>query len=322
MSARRSILFVAYPGFELLDLSGPLAVFGAANQLAAVPPYDLAVASMHGGPVTDGLGLALQTNPCPAAIGAETTVIVLGALDGELRRAMGDARLIEWLARVAPCAERVCSVCTGAFVLAAAGVLDGRRATTHWMGCGHLGRAFPSVRVEPDALYVQDGRVWTSAGVAAGIDMALAMVRADTDAALMARVARRLVVYAHRPGGQSQFSEALSAQAAAGGAFGPLVEWIERHLAEDLSVRRLAERAGMSERSFHRKFLAVTGGTPSRFVDELRMARARGLLGAGMAIKDAARRTGFASESGFRAAFRERYGVPPATHRSLHGATR
>ena len=200
-------------------------------------------------------------------------------------------------------ARRVASVCTGAFLLAAAGVLDGRRAATHWMYCAKLARRFPAVRVEPDPIFVCDGPVWTSAGVTAGIDLALALVEEDLGRSVALAVARYLVVFLKRPGGQAQFSAALALQAAED-KFGALHDWINGHLADDLSLSVLADQAGMSERSFSRHYAEATGQTPARAIERLRVEAARRLLSdSRLPVKRIAQRCGFGSEETMRRRF-------------------
>lgn len=317
----RAIRFLIFPGFQLLDLSGPSAVFEMAARLGAA--YRIEALSPVGGGTATGCGLSIGSR----AIGSlpfepADTVIALGAEAGPLRLALQDARLIGAVRNAFGTAERIASVCTGAFLLAEAGLLDGRRATTHWAGCDAFERTYPAVRLERDALYVEDAGIWTSAGVTTGIDMALAMLRRDHGPALMGEVARRLVVYAHRPGGQSQFSAALAAQAAAGGVFAALLEAIEGTLDQPLTVEALARRAAMSERSFHRKFTASVGLTPAKFVETLRLDRAKRLLEGGAPVKAVAAAVGFGSEGGFRAAFQSRFGLSPSTYRVMHAEDR
>jgi transcriptional regulator GlxA family with amidase domain len=228
-----------------------------------------------------------------------------------------DAGLLDWIARAAQRARRVVSVCTGAYLLAAAGLLDSRRATTHWQWCEALAERYPDVRVEPDPVFVRDGNVWTSAGVTAGIDLALALVEEDLGPDVALASARELVVFLKRPGGQSQFSGALSAQQAARPALRELQAWIAGHLAEDLSVAALADQANMSERSFARAFRREVGDTPAAYVEKLRVERARVLLEDGApSLEGVARSAGFASAEVLRRAFHRRVGVPPADYRA------
>ena len=227
-----------------------------------------------------------------------------------------DAPLVDWVRDRAAQARRVASVCTGAFLLAAAGVLDGRRAVTHWKACARLAKRFPAVRVEPDPIFVRDGSVWTSAGVTAGIDLTLALVEEDLGRSIALAVARHLVVFLKRPGGQAQFSTTLALQTSED-KFGALHEWINGHLADDLSLTVLADQAGMSERSFSRHYAEATGQTPARAIERLRVEGARHLLlDSRVPIKRIAQRCGFGSEETMRRSFLRLLSVTPHDYRS------
>jgi transcriptional regulator GlxA family with amidase domain len=230
--------------------------------------------------------------------------------------AAANPALVDWLRQRAKRARRVASVCTGAFLLAAAGVLDGRRAVTHWKDCARLAQRFPALRVEPDPIFLCDGGVWTSAGVTAGIDLALALVEEDLGRAMALAVARHLVVFLKRPGGQAQFSVALALQAA-DDRFGALHDWIGSHLAEELPLSVLANQAGMSERSFSRHYAEATGQTPARAIERLRVEAARRLLSESRTpVKRIAQRCGFGSEETMRRSFLRLLAVAPRDYRS------
>ncbi len=234
--------------------------------------------------------------------------------------AAGDPALIGWLGARAASARRVASVCTGAFLLAACGLLDGRRATTHWSFCAELAERHPAVHVEPDPIFLNDGPVWTSAGVTAGIDLALALVEQDLGRTVALAVARYLVVFLKRPGGQAQFSAALSLQAA-DERFGDLHEWMASRLGGDLSLPSLARKAGMSERSFSRRYLEATGTTPARAVERLRVDAARRLLSESrQPVSRIAARCGFGSEETMRRSFLRLLAVAPQNYRTRFGA--
>jgi transcriptional regulator GlxA family with amidase domain len=228
--------------------------------------------------------------------------------------------LRQWLCKVAPKARRFGSVCTGAFVLAAAGLLDGKRVATHWASCDRLARRFPALTVDSDSLYVADGKVWTSAGVTTGIDMALALVEADLGAAMANLIARHFVLYARRPGYQSQFSPLLQAQTAAEAPFTGLIEWMQQNLDQPLDVPALAQRAGLSERSFYRKFTEATGKTPAHFVESLRLEAARTLLAKPLPLKTIAGKVGLSSPARLGQAFERRFGMAPSLFREMHRA--
>jgi transcriptional regulator GlxA family with amidase domain len=221
---------------------------------------------------------------------------------------------------VAPRTNRFGSVCTGAFMLAQAGLLDGKRVATHWASCARLAERFPALSVDAEALYVVDGKVWTSAGVTTGIDMALALVEADLGAATANLIARHFVLYARRPGYQSQFSPLLQAQTAAEAPFAALIDWMQAHLDEPLDVPALARRAGLTERSFYRKFTDATGKTPAHFVEALRLDAARTLLAQGLPLKAIAGRVGLTSSARLGAAFERRFGMAPSLFREMHRA--
>jgi transcriptional regulator GlxA family with amidase domain len=231
---------------------------------------------------------------------------------------MADPALRTRLPRLAAQARRFGSVCTGTFILAALGLLNGHRVATHWDACAPLASAFPAVRVDPEALYIADGRLWTSAGVSTGIDMALAMIADDLGAAIASDVAQRLVLYARRPGFQSQFSPVLRAQAKADSPFAELIGWIHAHLDAPLDVPSLAERARLTERTFHRRFVAATGETPARFVETARLDAARMLLSRGASLKTVAAQVGLFPASRLAEAFERRFGISPRLFRDMH----
>jgi transcriptional regulator GlxA family with amidase domain len=234
--------------------------------------------------------------------------------------AAADPVLVDWVRRRAKQARRTASVCTGAFLLAASGLLDGRRAVTHWSFCAELSRRYPAVRVEPDPIFVRDGSVWTSAGVTAGIDLALALVEQDLGRTVALAVARYLVVFLKRPGGQAQFSAALSLQTAED-KFKALHDWINRHLANDLSLAVLASHAGLSERSFSRHYAQATGLTPARAVERLRVEAARQLLlDSRLPIKRISQRCGFGSEETMRRSFLRSIAATPQEYRARFSA--
>lgn len=312
----RRVDILAFERVQLLDVAGPLQVFATANELAceagAPQPYDPHVVALRAGPVAASAGLQLIAEALPATRLKLDTLLVAGGFG--VADACTDTSLLRWIRQRSRNARRVASVCSGAFLLAATGLLDGRRVTTHWGRCAELARRFPAVRVESDPIFVRDGDVWTSAGVTAGIDLALAFVEADMGRAAALDVARQLVVFARRPGGQAQFSAGLSL--AAEPDFDTLHDWMTTNLRGDLSVPRLAARAGMSERNFARRYHAATGVTPSRAVERLRVEAARDALGTTRrSIKDVARRCGFGSEETMRRSFIRLLSVAPRDYR-------
>ena len=326
MSERR-VVIVAVPGHQPLDVLGPHEVFrGATDALAAGvgrgAPYAPVVAGARRGLVRSEGGLAIEATGSLASLASSRspidTLIVAGGRGA--RRAIEDRRLLSLVRRVAARSRRVASVCTGAYVLAAAGLLDGKRASTHWAYCDDLARRFPAVAVERDPIYVRDGSVWTSAGVTAGIDLALAMVEADLGRDVATTVARWMVVFVRRAGGQSQFSAQLAAQAAAREPLRDLQSWVLDHPSAPLDVPSLARRAGMSVRNFARAFRAETGLTPGAYVERARLDTARRLLETSSAsVEEIARRSGFGTPESLRRAFVRRVGLAPREYRSRFG---
>jgi len=249
---------------------------------------------------------------------ADDTVIVVGGEDRFMELAAASRALVQWLERAGRVVRRIGSVCDGAFILARAGVLDGRRVATHWSSCARLARLHPRLTVDREAIFVRDGRVWTSAGVTTGIDMALAMVEEDHGARLADSVAAHLVLYARRPGFQSQFSEELVAQTSASDQFGAVVTWLRANLRGPLDVDRLARRAGMSVRSLHRHCLQELGTTPRKLVEKLRVERARTLLTTTqLGTKTIAARCGFGTAPRMARAFERALGVAPTAYRAM-----
>jgi transcriptional regulator GlxA family with amidase domain len=317
-NAVRVVDVLTYPAVQLLDVTGPVQVFASANDSVAraggAPPYRLRVVAEGGEGVTASAGVALAAGPLTPLGEALDTLLVAGGEGAEA--AAENPVLVDWVRARATQARRVASVCTGAFLLAAAGMLDGRRAATHWMYCNKLAQRFPAVRVEPNPIFVRDGPVWTSAGVTAGIDLALALVEEDLGRTVALAVARYLVVFLKRPGGQAQFSAALALQTAED-KFGALHEWINGHLADDLSLSVLSDQAGMSERSFSRHYAEATGQTPARAIERLRVDAAQRLLSESrQPVKRIARRCGFGSAETMRRSFLRLLAVTPQDYRS------
>jgi transcriptional regulator GlxA family with amidase domain len=283
-------------------------------QAGEAVPYAIRIVAQGGERVEASGGVELAVHPLSPVDAALDTLVIAG---GEgVAAAATDPQLIDWVRERAKHARWTASVCTGAFLLAASGMLDGRRSVTHWAFCAELARRFPAVRVEPDPIFVQDGTVWTSAGVTAGIDLALALVEEDLGRAAALAVARYLVVFLKRPGGQAQFSEFLSLQTAED-RFGALHDWISNHLAGDLSLPVLAEQAGMSERSFSRHYAEQTGLTPARAVERLRVEGARHLLSeTRLPVKRISQRCGFRSEETMRRSFLRLLDTTPQDYRA------
>ncbi len=312
---RQRVVILAYPGVELLDVAGPANVLTAASRLLrGRGGYDVEIAASRAGPVetAGGIGLVAKRG-CGSLRPPIHTLVVPGGTD-----ALGAGRgLLPVIGRLASGVSRVVGVCTGAFLLAEAGILDGRRAVSHWMGCAALREGYPRVRVEEDAIFVRDGRVWTSAGVTAGMDLALALVEEDHGAALALEVARWLVMYLRRPGGQSQFSAPLTAQRAALGPIEATTAWASRNLAKDLSVEALARRASMSGRNYARVFKAQVGIGPATWVRTTRLEAARSMLElSSRSVKEIAIACGFSSLEALDHAFQRAMRTTPVAYRA------
>src|SRR3954453_20795137 len=315
------VVVLAYPGADLLDVAGPCSVFDAFEQAPGrpeedtTPGYRIEVVSTGGGSrVETSCGVALVAERDYLSVRGRVDTLLVAGGDGAWRAAR-DEQLLLWLRRMAPRVRRIGSVCNGAFVLAAAGLLDGRRATTHWQLCPRLARDHPAVAVEEDPIFVRDGNTYTSAGVTAGMALALAMVEEDHGHDAAMRIARHLVMFVHRPGGQSQFSAALDLQAAERRPIRDLQTWIAGHPAGDLSVEALAARVHMSPRNFARVFRDEVGQTPARFVEPSRVGGARRLLEESEAGLDwVARECGFGGADSMRRSFLRVLRVAPGSY--------
>jgi transcriptional regulator GlxA family with amidase domain len=303
----RRIAFLIYPDFQLLDAAGPIAVFEVAERYRP-GSYELRVIAVEPGLVVSSSGAAMQAVVPPRAGTIDTLVIAGG--DGS-RAASTCERTRRFIRTCATQARRTTSVCSGSYLLAAAGLLDGKLATTHWSRSGDFARKFPRVRLESDLIYVKTGRIWTSAGVTAGIDLSLALIEEDLGEIVARSTAQQLVVYYRRPGGQSQFSALLEMERA-NGRFAALLDHVRSRLDRRHSVAELAEHVCMSPRHFFRAFQAETGMTPAKAVEKLRVEAARGALGNGRAVRDVARSCGFVSTERMRRSFVRVFGVTPS----------
>jgi transcriptional regulator GlxA family with amidase domain len=311
----RDVVLVAFPGLQGLDLIGPAEVFAAAGEHVGRPAYRVRVAASAPGPARTSSGVAVVADEAIAEVtGPIDTLMVVGG-DGTYG-AVADEHLVHHVRRLARDARRVTSVCSGAFVLAQAGLLRGRRATTHWRACDLLARTFPDVDVDPDPIYVRDGHVWTSAGVTAGMDLALALVEDDHDRDVALAIARRLVLFLRRPGNQSQFSAHLQAQTAEHDGLRAVQHHVAEHPDADCSVGALARVALMSERSFARCFTAQVGITPARYVERVRVETARRLLEDGDdGVEAVAGAAGFGTAETMRRAFLRHLRTSPSEYR-------
>lgn len=309
---RREIAIVVFPGFQLLDAAGPVAVFEMAERFRP-GSYAIHVLAPGGGVVRSSSGVCLAAEPIQAC--RFDTVIVSGGNLAQVEQGQSD--IVDWLGE--DVSQRVAGVCSGAFFLAQAGLLDGRRATTHWAAADRFRQLYPRVRLDADRMFVRDGNAWTSAGISAGIDLALALVEEDLGPAISRRTAQQLVVHQRKHGGQSQYS-ALVDQGGKTGRFGDLIHWMRMRIAEPMTVERLAEHAAMSPRNFARAFVAEIGATPAKVVEGLRLEAARIAVETGHHQLDhIAASTGFGDASRMRRAFVRAFGMSPQSLRRSAG---
>jgi transcriptional regulator GlxA family with amidase domain len=303
----RALGFVVFPSFQILDATGPIAAFEIANRYAP-GAYTIRIVGSGRRSVASSSGIALRVEPMTPETRFHTLFVAGG--DG-VREAVRDERLLAFVKATAKRAQRIASVCSGAYVLATLGLLDGRRATTHWNRSAEFAQRFPKVRLEPDRIFIRDGRFWTSAGITAGIDLALAIVAEDLGETVARRTAQQLVVYYRRPGGQSQFSALLELERPEG-RFGHLLGCARERLHDKLGVEQLAAEAAMSPRHFARRFAAETGVTPARAIERLRVEWARERIEAGAdPIERIATASGFGDAERMRRAFLRAFGLPP-----------
>jgi len=313
-SPERNVVMVTFDSGQILDVTGPLEVFSHASRFLPAVRYRTQVVTRRGGSVMASCGLEFASIPISDVTGPVDTLMVGGGAG--IDSAVADTELVAQIRRLATDARRVTSVCSGAFLLAAAGLLNGRRATTHWADCGQLDDAYAEVTVDPDAIYVNDGNVWTSAGVTAGIDLTLALVADDHGHEAAATVARQLVVYLQRSGGQAQYSALLAGQAADTEPVRDLLSWLRDHLTDDLSVAALARQINLSERQFTRVFKAEVGATAADHVEAVRLESACRLLeSTNRTIEQIAKTCGFGTPETMNRAFRRRLNTTPGEHR-------
>jgi transcriptional regulator GlxA family with amidase domain len=323
------VVLLAYDEMNLLDLCGPLQALSTANVRCSRGKsvlYETIVASVDGGLITTGSGLAVMTVALASLDKLPIdTLIAPGGCKGDVFYA--PPRLVKWIVQRAPKVRRLCSVCTGSFLLAAAGQLTGRRVATHWDWVARLKSLYPDIQVDADKIFIQDGSLWTSAGVSAGIDLTLALIEEDFGHQVAIETARQLVMFIKRSGGQSQFSVPLAAQSHVSGKFADLHAWIAAHLSDDLCVERLAEEVGMSPRTFARVYVGTLGRTPAKTVEAMRLeAACRALEETDMPLKRIAVTTGYVEEQNLRRVFQRQLGISPTQYRSrfsghVEGAT-
>ncbi len=327
MTPGHRVTMLIYPDAQMLDITGPLEVFARTgrwlhdNDYCDFVPYTLDLVAASAGPVRCSSGVEIVASRSLGDVEATDTLLVSGGLGYE--KAADDPAIIDWLVRIARATPRVASICTGALLLARAGLLDGRRATTHWAYCDELGRSGADIRVDADAIYVRDDNIMTSAGVTSGIDMALAMIEEDWGQPVAVAIARQLVMYLKRPGGQSQFSEQLRAQAADSDRLQRLQLWILENLERPLPVPELARRVSMSERSFSRRFHAAVGTSPAKYVERCRVQAARARLEqTSHSLERIAASCGFRSSEILRRAFLRELGISPTAYRERFRSAR
>lgn len=310
------IAILALPGVQMLDVAGPMDVFSEACSLSGDPAaYEVQIVGLTMDPIVAQNGARLLPDvSIETASEAYDTLLIAGS--PSIRKYEDRAEVIAWISKMARRVRRLGSICTGAFLLAHAGLLDGRQATTHWNSTARLGELFPGIRIDPDRIYVKDGSLYTSAGVTASMDLALALVEEDHGRTAALRVAKALVLFLQRPGGQAQFSVHLAAQVSAVGPIRQIQEWILGNLDDDLTVDALARRSGMSSRNFARLFKRETGRTPADYVEAVRVEAARRILeDSDTPLKKVASMCGFGDQSGIRRAFMRRINVTPVEYR-------
>jgi transcriptional regulator GlxA family with amidase domain len=313
----RRVAILGFPGVQPLDVIGPTEVFTGADRLAGGGEYEVEVVAQEAAPITARTGAyGLVPKTTTARYRGPIDTLIVGGGFG-VQKAADDLGLIRWIRSAARRSRRVCSVCTGSFLLARAGLLEGRTVTTHWSGTAELARRHPELTVDPNPIFVRDGDVWTSAGVTSGMDLSLALVEKDLGREIAVEIARWLVLFLQRPGGQAQFSSHLSAELAERRPLRELQSWIADNLDSDLRVETLADRVAMSPRNFARFFRREIGLTPAAYVEELRVERARQLLEeSAEPIEPISTRCGFGTPETMRRAFARRVGVPPAQYRA------
>ena len=319
MTKLRQIALIAFDGYQILDITGPASVFSAANDALGKPYYQVVTISAKGGLVSSHSGISIQSQSYKSSKSASIdTLLVAGGSEDGLEALSRNEPFMKWIKQTAQGTRRYGSVCTGAFVLGRLGLLKKKKVATHWGSCQKLATLYPEAEVDANALFVNQGKLWTSAGVTTGIDMSLEMVAQDLGTEIANIIAKRLVLYVKRPGYQSQFSPLLKAQENAEPQFLKLVEWLEKRLDQNIDTPRMAEQMAMSERTFYRKFTQCFGETPRDYVEKLRLDNVRILLTSKASLKQIALVNGYSTASQLTKAFERQYGIGPAVFRKMH----
>jgi len=319
MSTLRQIALIAFDGFQILDITGPASVFSAANDALGKPYYQVVTVSAKGGLVSSHSGISIQSQSYKSSklVSIDTLLMAGGSADGLEALSRGEP-FMKWIKQTVQRTRRYGSVCTGAFVLGHLGLLKHKKVATHWGSCEKLATLYPEAEVDANALFVNQGKLWTSAGVTTGIDMSLEMVAQDLGTEIANVIAKRLVLYAKRPGYQSQFSPLLKAQVNSEPQFLKLIEWLRRHLDQKIDIPRMAERMAMSERTFYRKFTQCFGETPRDYVEKMRLDNVRILLSSKVSLKQIAFLNDYSSSAQLAKVFERKFGVTPALFRKIH----
>lgn len=313
------IALIAFDGFQILDITGPASVFSAANDALGKPYYQVVTVSAKGGLVSSHSGINIQSHSYKSSklASIDTLLIAGGSADG-LEALSRNEPFMKWIKQTAQRTRRYGSVCTGAFILGHLGLLKKKKVATHWGSCEKLATLYLDAKVDANALFVNQGKLWTSAGVTTGIDMSLEMVTHDLGAEIANIIAKRLVLYAKRPGFQSQFSPLLKAQSNAEPQFLKLVEWLQNRLDQNIDTPRMAEQMAMSERTFYRKFTQCFGETPRDYVEKLRLDNVRILLASKASLKQVALLNGYSTATYLTKAFERQFGMSPTLFRKMH----
>ena len=319
MTKLRQIALIAFDGFQILDITGPASVFSAANEALGKPYYQVVTVSAKGGLVSSHSGMSVQSQDYKSStLGSIDTLLIAGGSADGVETLSRNEPFMKWSKQTVHRTHRYGSVCTGAFILGHLGLLKKKKVATHWGSCQKLATLYPEAEVDANALFVNQGKLWTSAGVTTGIDMSLEMVAQDLGTEIANIIAKRLVLYVKRPGYQSQFSPLLKAQENAVPKFLKLVEWLGKHLDQNIDIPRMAEQMAMSERTFYRKFTQCFGETPRDYVEKLRLDNVRILLTSKASLKQIALVNGYSTASQLTKAFERQYGIGPAVFRKMH----